>query len=106
MLSHPFQFVLQVSAPSNGSNLFMDTQAYQTLCKNIEEYIVDVVENVVSVSFNFLIGEKLQENESKDFASKNILMNVYSIFKESMKALAAEGVISKKEIRKMRFALI
>jgi hypothetical protein len=89
MLAHPFHFILQISVPANGSNLFMDTVAYQTLCQHIEEYIVDVVENVVSVSFNFLIEGKLKENESKDFASKNILLNVYSIFKESIKTLTA-----------------
>jgi len=38
----------------------MKSNGYHTLCKNIEEYLVDVVENVVSVSFNLLIGEKLK----------------------------------------------
>lgn len=33
----------------------MKTQAYQGLCEDIEEYIVDAVENVISVSFNLLL---------------------------------------------------
>jgi len=39
------------------------------------------VENVTSVSFNYLMEGKLTENETKDFASKNILMNVSTLFK-------------------------
>ena len=40
----------------------MKSTAYKTLGKNIEEYLVDVVENVASVSFNLLIEKKLKEN--------------------------------------------
>ena len=40
----------------------MKSPAYKTLCENIEEYLVDVVENVASVSFNLLIEQKLKEN--------------------------------------------
>jgi hypothetical protein len=64
------------------------------------------VENVVSASFNLLIEGKLKENESKDYASKNILMNVYSIFKEVMQTLTEEEIINKKEAIRLRFALI
>jgi len=46
---------------------------------------VDVVENVISVSFNLLIEGKLKEKESKDYASKNLLLNIHSLFKEIMK---------------------
>ena len=63
----------------------MKTQAYQRLCSDIQEYIVDVVENVISVSFNLLIEGKLKEKESKDYASKNLLLNTHSLFKEIMK---------------------
>jgi len=40
----------------------MKSPAYKTLGENIEEYLVDVVENVASVSFNLLIEQKLKEN--------------------------------------------
>jgi hypothetical protein len=40
---------------TNNRMSFMKTQAYQRLCEDIEEYIVDVVENVISVSFNLLL---------------------------------------------------
>jgi hypothetical protein len=56
---------------------------------------VDVVENVISVSFNFLIEGKLKENESKDYASKNLLLNLRSLFREVMQTLT-EDVIDRR----------
>jgi hypothetical protein len=55
---------------------------------------VNVVENVVSISFNWLVGGKLKDNETKDYASKNILLNVQSIMKEVMKTLIEGSVIA------------
>jgi len=66
LLAHPFQFILEINSAeiiSNyGKTSFMKSKAYLSLCEHIEEYLVDVVENVVSVSFNLLISEKLKEN--------------------------------------------
>ena len=71
----------------------MQTETYKNLCGHIEEYLVDVVENVISASFNFLMEAKLKENESKDYASKNILLNVQSVLKEVRRVLADQKLI-------------
>jgi hypothetical protein len=46
-------------------------------------------ENVVSISFRLLNDGKLTENETKDFASKNILGNVESILTKVLKEIKA-----------------
>ena len=61
-LTHPFEFVLKVTALANSFNSFVESPVYQKLTQSIEEYIVDVVENVVSVSFNYLVEGKLKED--------------------------------------------
>jgi hypothetical protein len=54
---------------------------------HIEDYLVRMLEVVVSVSFNELMEGKLKESECKDYASKNILLNVHSVCKETFRSL-------------------
>ncbi len=55
--------------------------------------MVNMLEIVVSVSFNELMDGKLKENECKDYASKNILLNVHSVCRETFKCLKERMLI-------------
>jgi len=62
-----------------------ETTAFKPLCDKVNIYLVKIVENITSVSFNLLTEGKLTNSETKDFAAKNILLNVNLMFKEIIK---------------------
>ena len=47
----------------------------------MKEFLVEAVANVVSAGFHHLNQKDLEEKESKEFAAKNILLNIHSIFR-------------------------
>jgi len=59
------------------------------------------LENITSVSFNLLNEGKLTDSETKDFASKNILMNVNTLFKKIMENVQLKKIVKEKEILKI-----
>jgi len=64
--------------------------------------LVETSNNIASAAFNFFYEGKLKESEAKDYASKNLMLNVRSIFAETMKGISASQLFhhidqSKKE---------
>ena len=57
------------------------------LIDKIHDFLVEAVSNVVSVSFNFLCKAELEEKEAMEYASKNMMLNVHSIFRKTMQAI-------------------
>jgi hypothetical protein len=55
------------------------TILFKDLKKNINQFLVESVSNVTSISFDFFRSKRLEENEAKDFAAKNILINIHNI---------------------------
>jgi hypothetical protein len=49
--------------------------------------LVEASNNIISAAFNFLLEGKLKESEAKDYASKNLILNMRSIFVETIKGL-------------------
>jgi len=79
-------------------NKFEDSTAFKPLCNEIRIYLVQLMENITSVSFNLLNERKLTDSETKDFASKNILMNVNILFKKIMQNVQLKNIVKDKEI--------
>lgn len=60
---------------------------FTAIFEKLQDFLVKVLELVMSVSFNELMEGKMKENECKDYASKNILLNVHSVCTETYHAL-------------------
>ena len=50
-------------------------------------FLVEAISNVVSVSFDFYANGKLKEGEAKEYASKNTMLNIQSIFGTTIRAI-------------------
>jgi hypothetical protein len=61
----------------------------------MKSYLVEVVSNIASAAFKFLCELKLNDHEVKDYASKNMMLNLQSIFKHSIQSI--EEVILKEK---------
>jgi CII-binding regulator of phage lambda lysogenization HflD len=49
--------------------------------------LVEAASNVISIAFNFLTEDKLKDLEAKDYASKNMMINMQSIYRETINAI-------------------
>jgi hypothetical protein len=76
--------ILRKNIQDNQSK-FVDSEEYADLCTLLEDYLVEICSNVISIGFNYLNNSKSQENEAKDFAAKNILLNAKSVVKAIIK---------------------
>jgi hypothetical protein len=48
---------------------------------------LEAASNVVSASFKFVCKGELSENEAKEYAAKNLMVNIQAIFREVTYAL-------------------
>ena len=58
--------------------------------------MAEAIGNIVSAGFKFLCKTDLEENEAKEFASKNIMLNINSIYQQTVKA-----IIENKQLKEM-----
>lgn len=54
------------------------------ILENIKKFLVESASNVASAAFKFLCKGDLTAREAKEFASKNIMLNINSIMKETI----------------------
>ena len=54
--------------------------------------------NIVSAAFKFLGKRDLEEKESMEFAAKNILLNLHSIYKATMKEIELLDIVKEKQL--------
>lgn len=82
VLEHDFSFNLEFSLdrPEQQIN-FIRSIYYDDIVKNVKKFLVEASSNVVSVAFKLLSEEKMEEKEAKEYAAKNIMLNVQAIFK-------------------------
>ena len=60
---------------------------YKDVKEKINHFLAEAIGNVVSAGFKFLCKTDLEENEAKEMASKNIMLNIYSIHKKTIQAI-------------------
>ena len=65
----------------------MESQLYAKIKGNINHFLAEAIGNIVSAGFKFLCKTDLEENEAKEFASKNIMLNINSIYQQTVKAI-------------------
>ena len=90
VLEHRFGFALRIEEFLRGRASFEESELRKDLLKEIEEFLVEAVSNVVSSAFRFLCKDNLTEGESKEFAAKNVMLNIHAIFRETHQALRNE----------------
>lgn len=52
--------------------------------------------NVVSISFKLLNEGSLEEKEAKEYAAKNIMLNVQAVFDETIKAFESNEQLKRR----------
>ena len=50
--------------------------------------------NVTSVAFKFICEEKFTDNEAKEYAAKNIMLNIHSVFTKTIQAIENHPLLS------------
>jgi hypothetical protein len=58
------------------------------LLKHIHHFLVEAISNVISVSFKFLSEGKLEDKEANEYASKNMMLNIHQIYRQTIRALS------------------
>lgn len=99
IINVPFHFSIPApkkSLPQEEED-FLSSELFSAVAGHIEDYLVRMLEAVVSVSFNELMEGKLKESECKDYASKNILLNVHAVCKETFRTLKERSLIEGRE---------
>ena len=87
VLEHQFNFefdLRQEDLMSQEAN-FLETELFQMIMEKIREFVAESVGNIVSAAFKFLCKRDLEEKEAMEFAAKNILLNLHSVYKATMK---------------------
>jgi hypothetical protein len=69
------------------------TQFYASIIRKIKKFLVEAISNVVSVAFKFMCRGELESKEAKEYASKNIMLNVHSIYRQTFKALEGNELL-------------
>jgi len=64
--------------------------------------LVEASNNIASVAFNFLHEEKLNGSEAKDYASKNLMLNMRSMIVETMKGVNESALFDGIDQRKRK----
>ena len=58
--------------------------------------MAEAISNIVSAGFKFLCKGELEEREAMEFTAKNILLNIHSVFKETMKEISSSELLKEK----------
>jgi hypothetical protein len=66
---------------------FTKSRLYGIILKKIKTFLVEAVSNVTSVAFKFMCKGELESKEAKEYAAKNIMVNVRSVFRHTIQAL-------------------
>ena len=76
---------------------------YAEIKEKINHFLAEAIENIVSAGFEFLCKTDLEENEAKEFASKNMMLNSHSIIQHTVKAIMENSQLKKMEnVEKMK----
>jgi hypothetical protein len=77
---------------------FTKSRLYEAILKKIKTFLVEAVSNVTSAAFKFMCRGELESKEAKEYAAKNIMLNVRSIFRHTIQALEASPFKDKVDI--------
>ena len=94
VLEHDFDFEVPINL-EGGSELPDFIQLRQDIMTHYQSFLVETASNVVSIAFGMLSEDKLDEKEVKDYAAKNILLNINSLLKQTISGIKGHPLIDK-----------
>jgi hypothetical protein len=94
VLEHDFHFEVPINL-EGGSELPDFLQLRQDIMSHYQSFLVETASNVVSIAFGMLSEDKLDEKEVKDYAAKNILLNINSLLKQTISGIKGHPLIDK-----------
>ena len=112
MLEHKVDFIIPFDPQSilNNQGDLTDTELHDHIFIEVHKFLVEAVSNVASAAFKFLNQKELTENEVKEYAAKNILLNINSVFRQLNKAIVAnpslKEVVKETKMAEFRLRLI
>jgi hypothetical protein len=59
-------------------------------------FLIEAVSNVISIAFKFLCKGELEGREAKEYASKNIMLNMQVIFRSTIEVLNQHEMLQDK----------
>jgi hypothetical protein len=74
---------------------FTECKLYLSILQKANLFLVESISNVISIAFRYMCKNDLEQYEAKEYASKNIMLNVHSIYKQIISALQANESIGK-----------
>lgn len=98
ILEHEFDFTITIDRAEiiRRDFKFAGSQLYWDILHKIRTFLTEATSNVASVAFKFLCQGDLIEKEAKDYAAKNMLLNINSIFLKTVTALENNPIIREK----------
>ena len=75
---------------------FAETEFGAELLKKIKAFLKESVSNIISIAFRLLCEGKLEERTAKEYASKNIVVNLHAVFRETYKRISSHFILKNK----------
>ena len=76
---------------------FLESNLYARMKDCVKDYLTEAISNVVSAGFKFLCKSDLEENEAKEMASKNVMLNIYSVHRHAVKAILESTTLKERQ---------
>jgi CRISPR/Cas system-associated endoribonuclease Cas2 len=83
---------------------FLKSQLYEAIKKQLKRFLVEAASNIISTSFKHLCKHELEEREAKEYAVKNIILNLHSAYQRTACALRQHPQI-KRRIKEEEWAI-
>ncbi len=58
------------------------------------DYVSEVCENINSIAYRHLLSDELTSNETKEFASKNILSNIRTVLTDIQDKMSGSEIVT------------
>jgi hypothetical protein len=98
VLEHTFNIIIncdQAEVQRAAFN-FLESNIYAELIKSLKKFLIEAISNVISIAFKFLCKEELGNREAKEYASKNMMLNMQSVFRRTIEVLKQHEILQEK----------
>jgi hypothetical protein len=66
---------------------FLESPLHKSIKQQLKKFLVETASNIVSTAFKHLCKGELEEKEAKEYAVKNIMLNIHSAYQRTVCAL-------------------
>jgi hypothetical protein len=90
VMEHEFEFEFDLSMEHQRwleGETFLKSNLHEAVKQQLKKFLVEAASNVVSTAFRHLCKGDLEEKEAKEYAVKNITLNLHSAYQRTVCAL-------------------